>query len=121
MQTLSKIYTTSGTNVNKNEVDKALINSIYQSTSETTIGAVTRLRQPFPTWDEDTLIAIINQGAEGIIEILPQLSKEVRSRIVSKFQPYRETDHDLYVRMPPKSSRRVTVNVTRLGKAKPRL
>lgn len=75
--------TSSSTTTNKNEPNKSLI---YQPISEISSGTVTQLRQSFSVSDENTLNAIGEQRVEGLLEIFPQLSKEVRHRIVSKLQ-----------------------------------
>ncbi len=91
MRGMNEIYTTSGTNINQNELDKFLINSIYQGSNEITVGAVKQIR-PFPIWDEKTLNAIGEQRFEGLFEIFPQLSKETRLQIVSLLQSSLQED-----------------------------
>ncbi len=51
---------------------------------------------------------------------LRNYNEEAIYPIVSFIEPYKKVDQDLYVRMPPKSSREVTIEVIRRGKAKPK-
>ncbi|HWS83813.1 MAG TPA: hypothetical protein VN207_06090 [Ktedonobacteraceae bacterium] len=94
MQGLSKIEP-SGTNINSSTFNNPLgLSSIYQSVGEVTAGAVSQLRQPLPIWDENMLIAIGEQWAEGLLEILPRLKEEVAYRIALMFVPYLQTEQE---------------------------
>lgn len=55
-----------------------------------------------------------------IIDQLGAYNPKAISPIISIIEPYIETDRDLDVHMPPKSSREVTLNITKQGKAKPK-
>jgi len=113
MQTLSKIES-SGTTLNRSTFNDPLgLTSIYQSISEVTAGAVAQLRQPLAIWDENTLIAIGEQRAEGLLEVLPQLKQEVAYRIALMFVPYLQTEQELDFSIDIQPSRHFTATVTR--------
>jgi hypothetical protein len=77
--------TSGATNVNEYVSNEALI---YYTMSETASGAVTQIKRSFLVSDEDTLATLVDQQAEALIELFPQLSPEVVHRIASKFQSY---------------------------------
>jgi len=55
------------------------------------------------------------------LDQLKNYNEEAIYPILSLLEPYsRDTDQELYVRMPPKSSREVIIEVTRQGRAKPK-
>ncbi len=60
-------------------------------------------------------------GLAKILDMLRTRNQQAVYHILSILEPYIETDQNLYVRMPPKSSRKVTIEVTRHGKAKPKI
>jgi hypothetical protein len=69
------------------------------------------------------LITLGKYLATALTQIIDQLSAynpEAVYPIIEIIEPYIETDQDSYLRMPPKSSREVVINVTRQGKAKPK-
>src|SRR5712692_3929265 len=64
-------------------------------------------------------------AAGGLIEGLNKLNAMLlaargQENANTSLKPYLEIDRDLYARMPPKSSREVTIDVTVRGKAKPK-
>lgn len=72
---------------------------------------------------EYMLVTLGKHLATILAQIIDQLSisnREAINPIISIIKPYIETDQDLYVHMPPKSSREVIINITRQGKAKPK-
>lgn len=72
---------------------------------------------------EYMLVTLGKHLATALTQIIDQLgayNPKAISPIISIIEPYIETDRDLYVHMPPKSSREVTFNITRQGKAKPK-
>ena len=74
-------------------------------------------------YNEHMLVTVGKGLAEALAKILDQLSqydKDATDPIISILEPYIEKSQDLYVHMPPKSSREVTIEVTVRGKAKPK-
>jgi hypothetical protein len=72
----------------------------------------------------DALTFIAEHLAMGLaqtLSILEVYDKPAIYRIVSILEPYMEATQELDLHMPPISSRRVTVNVTDRGRAKPDL
>ncbi len=81
--------TSGAANINKSIFGEYLF---YYAINEISSGAVAQLRRSFLVSDEDALAAIADQQVEELIEIFPQLSKEVRHRIVSKLQSFLQED-----------------------------
>src|SRR5260221_160951 len=68
-----------------------------------------------------TNIVVQQRASEFTILLFEVYDKPAIYRIVSILEPYMETTQELDLHMPPISSRRVTVNVTDRGRAKPDL
>ncbi len=75
-----------------------------------------------PVFAEKLLVNLGEILATTLVNILEELSKYNRDAvypITSILEPYLKTQQELFAHMPPKSSREITVNVARSGKAKP--
>ncbi len=76
-----------------------------------------------PVSAEYSLISISKLLAVALVHTLEQLksyNEEAIYPIASLIEPYQNTNKDLTAHMPPKSSKEVTIEVTRRGKAKPK-
>lgn len=72
---------------------------------------------------EYSLISISMLLAVALVHTLEQLkgyNEEAIYPIASLIEPYQDTGKNLTTYMPPRSSREVTIEVTRRGKAKPK-
>src|SRR5713226_4645870 len=77
-----------------------------------------------PWLDEHRLASRARRCAIELASLLEQLkasNEQVIYPIISILEPYMKATEELDLRMPPLSSRRVTINVTDRGRAKPDL
>lgn len=95
----------------------------HQRTSNVSVvqtNIVSTLEQP--VFAENLLVHLGEILATTLVNILEELSKYNRDAvypITSILEPYLKTQQELFAHIPPKSSREITINVARGGKARP--
>lgn len=95
-------------------------NRNYQATLPTLVGSIAVTHKQV----EYLLIAVGEYHARQLVKVLGALrplNEDAIYSITSILEPYMEATEELDLHMPPLSSRKVTINVTDRGRAKPDL